>query len=154
MIQREQCVERKLYRIHSRNLRFGVYDAHHKGFIGIRTKFKLRFAFMEYHWENGPPYGTVKPEEELPEELPADIDLCVSYPWSECGDCGGKMKYIEWEPGAAGNGYPGRWRHLESDTCTSINAMAVENVRLFKWLEAMEEKYAQGGDDGTDQSRR
>ena len=55
-----ECERGSVYRLQSRNLRFGVFDGK-SGFIGIRLKFNSRFLFREYHWDNGPPYGTVKP---------------------------------------------------------------------------------------------
>ncbi len=60
------CKRRHVYRLLSRNLKFGVFAPElENGFIGIRTKFKDTFLFTEYHWDNGPPYGTVKPLEDL-----------------------------------------------------------------------------------------
>ncbi len=71
------CTLRHLYRIHSRNLTFGVYDGK-KGFIGIRTKFGSRYLFTEYHWDQGPPYGTVNPKEDLG-PMPDDIKCQESF---------------------------------------------------------------------------
>ena len=71
-IRLDQCKDRVLYRIHSRNLEYGIYCEEEKGFIGIREKFGYKYLFTEYHWDTGAPYGTVKPQEELfiiPEEL-------------------------------------------------------------------------------------
>jgi hypothetical protein len=39
----------------------GVFRKDKKGFVGIREKFGERFLFVEYHWDTGPPFGTVKP---------------------------------------------------------------------------------------------
>lgn len=67
-----ECVVGHVYKIWSRNLRYGVYDGK-EGFIGIRTKFGARYLFTEYHWDQGPPFGTVKPIEDLgmlPEGIP------------------------------------------------------------------------------------
>lgn len=67
------CREGFVYRIHSRNLKLGVF--HSKGaFLGIREKFGSRYLFDEYHWDQGPPFGTVKPLQELnrvPDEVGA-----------------------------------------------------------------------------------
>ena len=59
------CKHGHLYRLHSRNLRHGVYNAETKGFNGLRRKFDNLFLFEEYHWDTGAPYGTVKPLEDL-----------------------------------------------------------------------------------------
>lgn len=61
----DQCKDGYLYRIHSRNLAFGVYNNKTKGFSGIRTKFGYRYIFEEYHWDTGAPFGTVHPIEEV-----------------------------------------------------------------------------------------
>lgn len=71
----EQCVHRKLYRIHARNFKLGVFNAPTNGFKGIREKFGSRFIDEEIHWDADAAYGTVKPVEELPEILPEDIEL-------------------------------------------------------------------------------
>jgi hypothetical protein len=59
------CKHGFLYRLDSRNLRYGVFNEKTKGFMGIRRKFTMVFLFEEYHWDTGEPYGTVKPLEEL-----------------------------------------------------------------------------------------
>ncbi len=66
-----KCKKGFLYRIHSRNLSFGVYDGE-GGFVGIRVKFGQSYLFTEFHWDRGAPYGTVKPLEEVC-PLPSDI---------------------------------------------------------------------------------
>ena len=62
-IKLEDCKERHVYRIHSRNLSVGVFDT--TAFIGIRSKFGEEFLFGEFHWDTGPPFGTVRPIEEI-----------------------------------------------------------------------------------------
>jgi len=71
----DQCRDRRVYRVLSRNLSLGVFRASSRGFIGIRTKFGSRFLFEEYHWDTGAPYGTANPLEELGVTLPDDIGL-------------------------------------------------------------------------------
>lgn len=70
-IPMEQCVRGGVYRIRARNLSVGVYDGN-QGFIGIRCKFDHLYLFTEYHWDQGPPYGTVHPIEKIG-DLPAEI---------------------------------------------------------------------------------
>ncbi len=53
-----ECIKGRVYKIQSRNLTYGVFDGK-DGFIGIRLKFSSRYLFTEYHWDQGPPYGTV-----------------------------------------------------------------------------------------------
>lgn len=59
------CVNGGFYLIDSRNFSFGVYNEENKGFIGIREKFGDEYLFTEYHWDTGPPCGTVCPKRFL-----------------------------------------------------------------------------------------
>jgi hypothetical protein len=63
-IKLADCKKGHLYKIHSRNLSLGVYDGK-EGFIGVREKFNDLFLFTEFHFDQGPPYGTVFPKEDL-----------------------------------------------------------------------------------------
>jgi hypothetical protein len=63
-ISLDQCIKGNLYRIDSRNLILGIFDGK-TGFIGIRAKFGNKYLFTEYHWDQGPPFGTVQPKEDL-----------------------------------------------------------------------------------------
>ena len=69
----KDCIAGDVYELHSRNLSTGVYDGKH-GFIGIRLKFSDRYLFTEYHHDDGPPYGTVKPIKRIG-SLPSDIAI-------------------------------------------------------------------------------
>ena len=69
-----ECKDRHLYKIVSRNLTLGVFNAERKGFIGIREKFGGCYLFMEFHWDTGAPYGTVSPLKEL-EKIPDNIQV-------------------------------------------------------------------------------
>jgi hypothetical protein len=73
-IKIKDCVQRRVYKIYSRNLDYGIYDGI-DGFIGIRTKFNSRFLDTEHHWDTGAPHGTAKPLKDLGIELPAEISL-------------------------------------------------------------------------------
>ena len=72
-----ECIQGGYYKINSRNLGYGVYDVAHKGFHGIRSKFGDTYVFTEYHWDTGPPNGTVKPLEFI-KQCPFD--------WEDYGD--------------------------------------------------------------------
>ncbi len=72
------CLDRHVYRLHSRNLSSGVFVEAREGFIGIREKFDSRYLFTEYHYDTGAPYGTAHPYEdlgEIPKEITATEDL-------------------------------------------------------------------------------
>ena len=73
MIPLKDCKQGFLYKINSRNLAFGVFNEKVDGFVGIRTKFGVRYLFIEFHYETGAPFGTVRPEKEL--ELCPILDL-------------------------------------------------------------------------------
>lgn len=64
-IKMEDCKHGYAYHLISRNLRVGFYDANHKAFIGVRTKFGNKFLEREYHWDTGAPHGTANPMEEI-----------------------------------------------------------------------------------------
>lgn len=76
MISLIQCKKRRVYKLISRNLSFGVFDGKTR-FIGIRTKFGRRFLDTEDHWDTGPPFGTVRPEEDTGIVVPEEIILHV-----------------------------------------------------------------------------
>lgn len=48
----------RVYELKSRNLFVGVWNAHRKGFIGIREKFDRRFLFTEYEYSTSSQVGT------------------------------------------------------------------------------------------------
>lgn len=60
-IQIKDCIHGGLYKIDSRNLSLGIYNENKNEFIGIRRKFGYLYLFEEFHYDIGPPYGTVKP---------------------------------------------------------------------------------------------
>lgn len=62
----DQCKKNYLYLIKARNARLGVFvPDQENGFLIAREKFGFVYAFVEYHWDNGPPFGTVRPIEEI-----------------------------------------------------------------------------------------
>lgn len=130
MISAEKCEHRRLYKINSRNLSYGVYDAKKRGFIGIRTKFSDRYLFMEYHWDNGPPFGTVKPLEATEHILPDSIRLSEVLD-DICSNCQKHVKFIVDDSET----HMGHWEHLEDTECEKIRPCAGFNKALFDWLE-------------------
>jgi len=71
-ISLDDCVDGYTYHITARNANIGIFSSNPKeqyldslgfqaGFIINRLKFDKRFAFVEHHWDNGPPYGTTQP---------------------------------------------------------------------------------------------
>lgn len=135
-----ECVNKGIYKIHSRNLEYGVYNAKQMGFIGIRTKFGNRFLDMEYHWDYGQgPYGTVKPL-ELIGHLPKSIAPVEYFP--------GLIDYVTGREVISKQTAPGEWHvhyfadnepGTEQEECPEDSYCAlVSNFRLFHYLDTKE----------------
>lgn len=71
-IRKENMVVGGYYRVQARNFRLGVWSG--KGVIGLRTKFGEIYPFQEYHYDDGPPYGTTHVKELL-DRAPDEIEL-------------------------------------------------------------------------------
>ena len=65
-LNKDELIIGKAYECIGRNLTKGVWNG--KGFEYVRTKFGTTFPDIEYHWDDGPPYGTVKPLKEAEPE--------------------------------------------------------------------------------------
>lgn len=135
------CKRRHVYRLHSRNLKFGVFAPEKEnGFIGIRTKFKSRFLFTEHHWDNGPPHGTARPVEDLGPLDDKKVRLWDSMP-TTCGYCGERLEFAQPEGGIVkdGKSFPGEWRHISGDrSCSDARPEGHRNSILFQALERIE----------------
>lgn len=67
----DQLKDKHAYALYSRRLKFGVYDASRKAFVGIRYKFGSCYLDSEYHWDlysDNFPHATAKPIRLLPFE--------------------------------------------------------------------------------------
>jgi hypothetical protein len=135
----DALVVRGIYRLRSRNLNVGVYDGN-IGFIGIREKFHSLYLFREYHVDHGGMHGTASPLEFLgllDEAIPVRETL-----GSKCLVCQAPVDYVEWTADEEGNGYKGRWCHINEqqgidDTIDhEVDPWAVPNAELFSALEA------------------
>lgn len=62
-IPKDQLVVGAEYRCLARNFEVGTWNG--TGFDYMRTKFGQKFPDVEYHWDDGPPHGTVKPIERI-----------------------------------------------------------------------------------------
>ena len=149
MIPKSECKDRRLYRLKSRNLALGVWCAKSGGFIGLRTKFDSTYPTTEYHWEQGAPHGTAQPQEELPDDLPANVPLTERLDGSLCSECGAPATYLRWPEGGEREvsldgekrKVPGVWQHLDGTRCECMYGYVRTNKELETWLYAMQAKY-------------
>ena len=147
-ISKSECVDRTLYRIHSRNLTQGIYRTETGGFLGLREKLGSIYIFEEYHLDNGP-CSTVNPLEALPEVLPPEIHLDTGL-GTKCMTCGVSSSYVYWPEGGkrevsfkrgGARLVAGLWMHLAETGCNDVRPVGVDNDALHVWLETMEKKY-------------
>lgn len=135
----ERCVDRRVYRICARNLRVGVFVAERRGFVGVRQKGHPSNLYLatEYHRDNGPPYGTACPLEDLgplPDEIRAE-----EHHGTVCHNCGTAAKYDTTKPRTdGGNPLPGTWVHLGPTDCTDLRPVRANNDALFRHLKEVE----------------
>lgn len=122
--------ERHVYRIHSRNLDFGIYYTRGSdhGFLGIREKFKSKYLFTEYHWD-GESFATVRPL-YLIEKVPDSFVIKESL-GTECYNC--KVN-VDWTTEK-------KWVHLNQTSCQDAYPVSIQNKEVFDYLMSLEEKY-------------
>ena len=65
-VKKEDLKVGKRYEVDARNFSTAVWTGY--AFVGKRTKFGMVFDDEEFHWDDGPPHGTVKPIKELEDE--------------------------------------------------------------------------------------
>lgn len=129
MIPLDECVDRGVYEIRSRNLAVGVFRKATGGFIGIREKFGSRYLFEEYHWES-PAFATVRPV-RLIEMLPDGIEVreYEEDPDKLCGE--GRATY--WKPDDPSKGRtPGKRYHVDDDS--RLEYADYPNAHLYRPL--------------------
>jgi hypothetical protein len=133
-----QCIKGRVYKINCRNLSCGVYNGD-GGFIGIREKFGDEFLFTEYHWDQGPPFGTVSGQEDTGIDLPPDVEVRESL--GTYDTLSGRP--LVWDNAAINPHYPdggrGWWKFADSnETAIKCRACSRSNVALFKFLSGLE----------------
>ena len=107
-IPMSELVDRRVYRIRSRNLVVGAWDAGSQGFIGIREKFRDLYLFEEYHYEQGAPYGTAHAIADLGLDVPPEVSMSENL-HSRCKQ---HDRLTGWIPDEA-EGRKGKWYHLD-----------------------------------------
>jgi len=141
-VSMEQCVKGRAYRLWCRNLSFGVYDGE-QGFIGIRTKFGSRFLDTEYHWDQGPPFGTVRGQEDLGVDVPDGVEAREDF-GSEDQKTGRPVRFDS-PRDEGGRG----WMFADTDEPCPLDEKGRQDVRpcrklnteLFRFLEELEKKF-------------
>jgi len=140
----DQCIKGRVYKIHCRNLAYGVYDGK-GGFIGIREKFNQRYLFTEYHWDFSEHYGTVGEAIDLTIDLPNDIPLET---YLETIDEVSKRPVSFDRPVKEG----GRgWFFTDTnEENQEIRPIALHNDKLFQFLELVEKDHARANQKHSD----
>ena len=136
------CIKGRVYEIRCRNLAYGVYDGN-TGFIGIRTKFGNRYLFTEYHWDTGPPYGTVLYHQDTGTDVPPEI-LIVESLGIHDRNSGRAITYdctLD-NPNESAKGQKGWWKFLDTGEVCGISKVCwagdKSNVALFEFLDEIE----------------
>lgn len=129
------CVDRQVYRVHSRNLDpHCVFSAADRGFFGIRTKWGTRFIDIEYHVDLGREgFGTAMPLAAVtPAAPPLDprVRFITHFPTPLCRWCG---LVVAW----SGPPSPAPWVHLTETTCPDASPQSFENEPLRLFLDAI-----------------
>lgn len=142
---------RRLYRLSSRNLFAGFWNAHAECFTGIRLKFGSKFLDAEYHWDAPLALykGTAKPLEDLAVDLSENIGFNLTSD-KICTECGTPVERVVLPESEQYGGiqYTGD-THLDTiykESCpregTACGYYKV-NQELFDILDPWDEKYAE-----------
>lgn len=75
ILPRRELVDRRVYRIQSRNLSVGAWCESTGGFIGIREKFGSEYLFTEYFADGVSLVGTANPRKDLGITVPDDVPM-------------------------------------------------------------------------------
>lgn len=130
----EDCKDRFLYRLRSRNLGLGVFNKKTNGFVGIREKFGDRYLATEYHYDTGAPYGTACPLEEL-EEAPAGLEIVDLLEGTVDGVTGRMVAFDN----TIVDGTKRGWYFVDTgEVDEKIRPYAISNAKLKEWLASIE----------------
>lgn len=129
LIPLEKCKKGRVYRLNSRNLRYGVFDGK-TGFIGIRQKWEDRYLFREYHWDADPRHGTVRAMEDTGIDVPETVEIKESLGTKD-QISGRPMEYRD-----------DAWVFTDTEEKASgdYSPMGVRNSELFDFLVNVEQR--------------
>jgi len=108
----------------------GVFDPAGNRFLGIRQKFDARYVDHEYHWDNGPPYGTAHPIEFMEILLPQSIVL-KEYLGSFDDETGRPVAFDR----PVRDGGSGWYFADTGEVSDDIRSHVRRNTPLYEWLE-------------------
>jgi hypothetical protein len=143
VIPMDQCIPRRVYQIHCRNLHFGVWNGKASpwaGFIGIREKFGSKYLFTEYHHDTGAPYGTVFEHKDLGIDCPADIVLAERL--HDFDQLSGRHVKFDKPVADGGRG----WYFLDDNSACDLKKTQIyaqRNDALFNFLTEIEKTYGE-----------
>lgn len=123
----DDCVNRRLYWVRSRNLEIGVFRAEKRGFLGLRYKFGTCFVDTEFHFQTEA-FNTAYPLKDLGIDLPEEIPLKETL-GSVCSNCNKKA----WWTGPPA---PAPWAC--EGNCEKTRSYAEANKELFDFLKEHE----------------
>lgn len=137
LIPIKDCIKARLYKIKCRNMTYGVWNGEN-GFIGIRCKFGKRFLFTEYHWEAGPPYGTVYETVDTGIDLPIHKGYELRH-YAPSVDEKSKRP-CEFRPDDTNTTSPGKWYFKDTGE-PGAKPCSYVYAPLFDWLERNIDEY-------------
>jgi hypothetical protein len=141
-----ECKRGHVYRIHSRNLSFGVFVPEKEdGFIGIRVKGGSPYLFTELHADTGGSFGTVYPEEDLGPLEDERILLTEHLP-TTCEYCGERTESYPVDDESMPNGVRYLRRHISGDgsVCDDAQSVLNQNLLLYRALRGIEQRHGKG----------
>ncbi len=126
------CKKGRLYRVRARNFNVAVFNGT-SGFIGIQYEWGYKTLFTEYHWDKGPPHGTVRAVEDTGVDCPSGIQLV-----ERLGVVDRKTgRPVKFDTPVA-NGGKGWYFEDTGESSQEIQAVGVPNNALLTWLEQHE----------------
>jgi len=128
------CVRGHIYILNSRNLRFGAFNGV-DGFVGIRTKWGQRYLDTEYHWDQGPPWGTAMPIRDTGDVVPEGMEV-ASRLKGTLDETTNRLIYFDTEH------KPNVWKYQDTNEILKApRPVSRNNTDLFKFLLKLENLY-------------